>query len=487
MTKLQQAFELHQKSDLNEAEKLYLQYLEDNSNSADGNNLLGLLYLQKEELSNAEKYISKALEIKKDTYFYDNLGKVYLKKHDYKSAIEVLQQGLELDSRNFSLWFDIALAYKGNSDWENSKKAYEKVLSINPNSHQAYFNLAFLRFNDNEPYEAVKCYEKALELKPDDLESKYFLSLAYMQIKDYDKGLNFFENRLCRFSAYISQEKTYPHKISEQNIWQGEDIKDKTIYTYYEAGFGDVIMFARYLPLLEKRCKKIIFKPQDALRNLMQENFPNIEVMKYFKDENEINFDIHLPFLSLPKVLGLKDEEIFIGHEGYLKANPAITEQYRKKYFNNNKFKIGIKWQGNTFYDTERVINVESFFNLMKLKNTQFYSCQTFDGSEELEKIKEKFEIIDLGKTFKDFADTTAAVENLDLVICNDTSLAHIAGAIGKPCWILLPHVYNWRWHIDLSKCDWYDSVRIFRQEKQSDWQEVFDRVEIELKKLLNS
>ena len=124
---------------------------------------------------------------------------------------------------------------------------------------------------------------------------------------------------------------------------------------------------------------------------------------------------------------------------------------------------------------------------MFELENTEFYSCQTFEGSDEFEKIKNKYNVIDLGPTFTNFSDTAGAVENMDLVICNDTSLAHLAGAMKKPCWILLPYIYNWRWHTDLSHCDWYDSVKLYRQPDHGDWKSVFGDVERDLKQLLTS
>ena len=105
--------------------------------------------------------------------------------------------------------------------------------------------------------------------------------------------------------------------------------------------------------------------------------------------------------------------------------------------------------------------------------------------NEEFEKIKDKFDVIDLGSTFSNFSDTAGALENMDLIISNDTSLVHLAGAMGKRCWVLLPHVYNWRWHTDLSKCDWYDSVKIFAQSENGNWKDVFAQVEAELLKII--
>ena len=176
---------------------------------------------------------------------------------------------------------------------------------------------------------------------------------------------------------------------------------------------------------------------------------------------------------------------MFISKSGYLKSNPDIVERYKEQYFNNKKFKIGIKWRGNTHYEMDRVIDIKSFTKLFNIENTKFYSFQTFEGAEDLNQIINDYDIVDIGKTVKNFADTAGALENLDLVICNDTSLAHLAGALGKPCWILLPYLYNWRWHLDLNNCDWYDSVKLYRQKERGNWDEIFDRMHVDLSNLL--
>ena len=265
-------------------------------------------------------------------------------------------------------------------------------------------------------------------------------------------------------------------------LWQGGDISDKILYTYYEAGFGDMIMFARYLPELQKKCKKIILKPQKELSQLFRENFPEIEVMDLFYDEREFNFDLHIPFLSIPYALNLNNNQIFMHHDKYLKAVPEKIQYFKEKFFDNDKFKIAIKWQGNTYYETDRVINVGAFAPLFKLKNTKIYSAQTFEGAEEFEKLAKKYDITDLSKSFKDFSYTAAALANVDLVISSDSSLAHLAGAMGKPCIVLLPYNYNWRWHIDLTHCDWYDSVKLFRLGKKETWNDLMIRVVNSLK-----
>jgi len=478
------AFEYHKSGNLDEAEILYSQILEDDSENAEVWNLLGMINLQKFRLSKAEEYINKAISITPEPYFYECLAKVYLEMEDSQKAITLYKSLLEVYPDNFSYMFNLASAYKINHDTDNAIKYYKKAINVNPENPDTYFNLGLIYDSIGQPQNSIEFYKKAIKLNPSDMETRYFTALSYFKNRDYGHGLEFFESRLCRQTAIVTQANTYPNLFNEKPIWQGETVKDKTIYTYYEAGFGDVLMFSRYLPLLQKKCKKIILKPQLPLVELFEYNFPDMEIIRYFKQENEMDFDYHIPILSLPYALGLNEETMFTGKSGYLKADPEITKHYRSEYFDNNAFKIGIKWRGNTHYEMDRVIDIKSFTKLFNIPNTKFYSFQTFEGADDLNEIINDYDIVDIGKTVKNFSDTAGALENMDLIICNDTSLAHLAGAMHKPCWILLPYLYNWRWHLDLTKCDWYDTVKLYRQKQRGDWDEIFDRMYNDLKRL---
>ena len=166
-----------------------------------------------------------------------------------------------------------------------------------------------------------------------------------------------------------------------------------------------------------------------------------------------------------------------------MSSNERLTQEYKEKYFNTDKYKIAIKWRGNTYYDKDRVIPAQAFSPLLELDGVQFYSFQTFEGSEETEKLHN---IIDIGSDLIDFGQTAAALNNVDLVICNDTSLVHLAGGLGIPCLAMLPWEVNWRWHDNLDKCDWYDSVKLYRQKTDGDWNGVISEIKGELEKLLS-
>lgn len=447
---IKSALILHQSGNLPEAEKLYLEILTKSPNDGNALNLLGFIKIQNKQFDEAINYFKKALEIYPDF---------------------------------FEACFNLGLAYKNNNQFDNAIKAYEKALLIKPGEADVYFNIASVYEEKNDVYSAIDCYEKARKCKSDSIDSdiNYFLGCAYLKTKNFEQGLNFYEYRSSKDFAILTQKLQYKDLITSKPLWTGEAIKNKTLFVYYEAALGDTLMYLRYLSLLKGMCAKVLFKPQECFIDFFKENNFGAEIIENRTLPKDVIFDVHIPLMSLPYVLKLNTEKEIPLSEGYLKANPQKIKTYKEKYFNNDKFKIGIKWKGNTTYGLNRIIRPESFYKLFDLPDTQFYSVQKGDGAEELEKIPERYNIINLDETFKDFSDTAAALENLDLVICNDTSVAHLAGAMGKPCWVLLPFVQNWRWHTDLSYSPWYKSLRLFKQNEPDNWDEVFDRIYEEL------
>ena len=481
-------FTSHQEGKLDEAETAYNEALKLDSENADLCNLMGVLKLQQGDVEEGIEWIEKAVNLKPCEYYYETLFQAYIRGGKYRELAGYADSVVKVLPKSFPLLFNLALAFKNLKQNRKAIEFYDRALKVNPASYDAWFNIAHLYKIEGENKNAVSALKICKKLKPNDKETDYFLSIALMSTKNYDKGLKLFETRLCREAAVAMENKTYPNLCAREKLWKGENIKDKTIFVYYEAGFGDVIMFARYLPLLKKRCKKLIFYPQKPLVPLFAQcNLGIDEIIEGFIPEKDLEFDVHAPLLSLPYLLGLKGKAVFEASDGYLSANEELKEDYRKKFFDNDKIKIGIKWQGNTTYDKDRVISTESFFPLIEIEGTKFYSFQTFEGSEEVKKLTDKYDVTDIGKDLIDFNQTAAALSNLDLVICNDTSLAHLAGALGIPCFVMLPYEVNWRWHDDLSKCDWYNSIKLFRQKTAGDWNSAIEEIVTLIKNQLES
>lgn len=463
------------------AKKIYNQILNDNADNPDALNLLALLEYKKENYAQAASLIKKAAELKPCLDFYKNLGEIYIHNNDFFNAIENYKKALKLSPEDFGAWFNLAFSLKSNGQVDDAITAYEKALLINPDSPDVYHNLGNIYSKiKNDPVKTIEYFRKFLELEPDNTDAKSNLGALYLKIKNYKEGWKYLE--FCINKAVAVVDRNSPNSPTRSKpLWRGEDIKDKTIYVYYDGGLGDTIMFARFLPLLEKKCPNVVLGLQPEIIPLLKENGINMKYWDVTNKKDKLDFDVHIPIMSLPHKLNINSEKDIPSPQGYFKANPQKIKEY-KKYFNTNKFKIGIKWQGDTVLDTTRKIPLKSFYKIFNLPNVQFYSLQKGGGIEQLPEAQKKYNIVDLGSTFNDFSDTAAAIQNLDLVITNDTSVAHLAGAMGKTCWVLLPMVQDWRWSVDISYCPWYKSIRLFKQEGLSNWDELFDRVYKELK-----
>lgn len=481
--KINNALQIHQSGNLELAESLYKEILAEDSENASVLNLLGLLNLQLKKYDEAVSSIKKAVELNPCAYFYENLARVYSEQKKYEDAITYHKKALEFGEQAFDIWFSLGLDYKNSKQIDEAIEAYKNALLIQPSNPAAFFNLANIYEGKNETFKALECYENAYKFnkRKTDTDIPYFLGITYLKTKNFKKGLEFHESRPSKKFATFCQQREYPQQFEGKEMWNGQPMQDKTLFVFYESALGDTLMYVRYLALVKDMFKKVLFKPQMCFEQFFRENNFGAEIIDYKTLPENLIFDTYIPLMSIPYVLNLNTEEIPLS-EGYLKANQEKTAEYKEKYFNNNKFKIGIKWKGNTAYELNRIIQLDAFYKLFELPNTQFYSVQKGEGIEELENVPDKYNIISLGETFNDFNDTAAALANLDLVICNDTSVAHLAGALGKPCWIMLPYVQNWRWHTDISYSPWYKSVKLFKQNEPGNWHEVFDRAYEELK-----
>lgn len=364
------------------------------------------------------------------------------------------------------------LKEKTTAEINNKIIEYKKALELNPNDYSACFELGSLYYmNKNDPDKAATYYEKIVNLDSKNIRAKICLAVSYLKTKNYESGWKLFESRL---------DNKISENLNKDFTWDLNTIKNKTVFIYAERGFGDTIMFARFLPLLKEKCKKVLFLPQTPCYELLKNNNLGVEIINRISE----SFDFHAPIMSLPYKLGLKTEKDIPFKDKYLKADTSKTKFYKENYFNNDKIKIGINWQGNTTFEQNRKIELENFDKLFRLKNTKFYSLQTGEAKDQLKKYT-NFKITDLGSTFNDFSDTAAAIENLDLVISNDTSVVHLAGALGKKCWVLLPFVQDWRWTNDLNYCPWYNRIKLFKQSSPKNWDNVFPELYLNLNNLI--
>lgn len=458
----------------------YQKVMELQPDNADAYLNLGNIYKNENKYDDAICCYEKAIELnpkKPDSHY--NIGLAFYLKGDLDKAIKSYQKAISLNNDFREAHFNLGLTYYYKCEFEKSLSHYQRVLEINPGDQDIHINLGNLYKQLKQLDMAVHCYNKALELNPNNINALFNLGLTNILMKNFEQGWKLFEYR------FHGSKGHYPEIVySEPRKWDGSPLSGKTIYAHYEAGFGDTIQFVRYLPLLNDMDANVLLKVQPELEELLKANDLKAKLIPHSAYYESLRYDYFITLMSLPYRFNTNESNI-PSPSGYLKACDKKVARYKKEFFDNNKLKIGFAWQRKVmgFSDNNNSIaHIKTFLPLLKHEGVQFYSLQKGEDTEQLNDIPETIKIINLGDTFNDFSDTAAAIENLDLVITIDNVLAHLAGAMNKPAWVLLPYVPNWRWFLDSNQTPWYDSVRLFRQTTPGNWDEVINEISSSLK-----
>jgi tetratricopeptide (TPR) repeat protein len=358
--------------------------------------------------------------------------------------------------------------------FDEALASYDRALAANPNFGQALLNrgvgLQELRRFD----EAIATYARALALQPDYAEVHFNEAICRLMIGDFAGGWPKYE------WGWQAKQRGPIRKIA-QPLWLGhDDLAGKTIFIHAEQGFGDTLQFCRYIPMVAARGAKIIFEVQDALVSLMR-CLANETTQVVPVGPAPSAIDFHCPLLSLPLAFHTDMDSIPMAAP-YLSAPPEAVEHWQARLAPNRRPRIGLAWSGRPTHtnDFNRSIGFRSLSPLLDAEAT-FVSVQKFVRDADMPALKERTDVLHFGDALADFADTAALIANLDLLIAVDTSVVHLAGALAKPVWMLLPYTPDWRWLLDRDDSPWYPTIRLFRQDKSRSWDPVIARVRREL------
>ena len=299
--------------------------------------------------------------------------------------------------------------------------------------------------------------------------------MLLLLLGNYEEGLKGYEWR-WRIKDPIPYQRNF-----SQPLWQRTDIKGLTILLHAEQGLGDVIQFVRYVPFVAQLGSKVVIECHKELKSLLKD----VEgVQQVISQGEELPlFDVHCPIASLPLIFNTTPYNIS-AKIPYIYLDPILVGRWKNKLLNDNsKLRIGLVWAGNPKHknDKNRSIPLSYFVALEKLSDITFYSLQKGEASKEAKNLPVGMKFVDLTEEIHDFSDTSALIECLDLTISVDTSVAHLAGAMGKPIWTLLPYKPDWRWMLGKEDSPWYPTMRLFRQPSPGDWESVITRVKDEL------
>jgi hypothetical protein len=350
--------------------------------------------------------------------------------------------------------------------------AYEQAVLFKPNHLSALCNLGNTLRARGRYQEAIKRYEQAIAVNPDYADAHWDLSLTLLQLGDFERGWREHEWRM-QCSALAK-----PVQYSQPQ-WAGESLVGKSILLHPEQGLGDTLQFVRYVQVVADLGARVYLGTQPELHALLK-LIPGADMVVSYGQLPV--FDVQCPLLSLPFVLGTRLDSV-PAKVPYLFAEEGLVQQWAQKLGpSNGKKRVGLVWAGSKTHknDRNRSIDPAKLSPLLQVPGFQFFSLQKgATGSTIL--APPGAELIDHTGELNDFIDTAALIANLDLVISVDTSVAHLAGGMGKPVWLLLPRDPDWRWLLDRDDSPWYPTMKLFRQTTARDWEPVVQRMAREL------
>jgi tetratricopeptide (TPR) repeat protein len=522
---LQHAIQHHQTGQLQAAETIYRQILHHQPNHLDALNLLGVLTQQIGQPDVAIELLQRAIALQPNhVHALYNLGVVLQEQGKWDAAIDRYRQVLHWQPmyraalgnlgwvlRKQGNWDDavityrrlvqlqpdlaeahsgLAIALREQGHWDDAISHHQQALQLKPEYAEAHISLGVTLQAQGKLEEAIASYQTALQRQPNSPEAHYNLATALLLTGAFRQGFAEYEWR-WQVSSRLPHS---PFQRFSQPLWDGSALAGQTILLHAEQGLGDTIQFSRYAPLVAAQGGRVIVECQPALARLLQ-SIAGVE--QVVSQGNALpDFQVHAPLLSLPHLLDTTLDTI-PAQVPYLAApdsaihvadSPAIS------------LKVGIVWASGHYGQPEstrmqhqKSCSLALFSRLLQVPEVCLYSLQVGQDAwvEDIDRQNnqkcqlDRTRLQDLSPDLHDFGDTAAAIAQMDLVISVDTAVAHLAGALGKPVWLLLPFIPDWRWLLDRDDSPWYPTMRLFRQSQPGDWDGLFDRILATLKQQL--
>jgi Flp pilus assembly protein TadD len=436
---------------------------------------LGNVYRDQGQFSEAFKCYQKAIQLNPGhTEAFINIGIIFKMQGRFDEEAACYQKAIQLDPRSAAAFFNLGHHFFEKEQFDKALACYEKVSLLNPQSAHAYMNLGLVLRIEGRNEEALACYRKAVLLNPNDASAHWNLSNVLLLIGNYREGWEEFE-WFRKTEDCNKRQRNFP-----QPLWNGSDIEGRTMLLHAEEGFGDTLQFIRYAPFVVQRGAKVIVESQKELTSLLKNVNGIQDVISHGSELPP--FDIHCPLMSLPRVFGTTLENI-PAHTPYLSPAPSQVREWRERLQRDHSHtKIGLVWSGGGL-PFRKSCSLELFSPLASLQGISFYSLQKGSPAKQSKSAPEGMKLTDYTDELRNFSDTAAFIENLDLIITVDTAVAHLAGALGKKVWTLLPFVPDWRWLLNRDDSPWYPTMKLFRQPSLGDWRSVIAEIVDTLRK----
>ncbi|MCZ6861975.1 MAG: tetratricopeptide repeat protein [Alphaproteobacteria bacterium] len=458
-----------------EAVAAYHEALEIKPDIAEAHSNLGVALSELGQPEEAVASYYRALEMKPDIAdAHYNLGIALKVLGKHEEAIASYHRALEIKPNIAEAHYNLGIALKELGKHEEALASYYRALEIKPDYAEAHNNLANALKNLGKYEEALASHHRALKINPD--YPNYHCNLAYTLLVngDFEAGWKEHEWRLQ------IEEPENSRRSFAQPLWLGkETLKGRTILLHGEQGFGDTIQFSRFAKMVAGRGARVILEVPRPLLELMG----TLDGVARVVDKGAVlpNFDYYCPLMSLPLAFNI-DSESVPASTPYIFSDSARVATWQKKLGARTKPRVGLVWSGQLAHqnDRNRSIALARMLPLLA-RDVEWISLHKEIRKSDADFLSSRKDILHFGDELKDFADTAALIELMDLVISVDTSVAHLAGAMAKPVWILLPIDPDWRWLLNREDSPWYPTATLFRQPRIGDWTSVIARVHNEL------
>lgn len=448
----------------------------------------GLLLLEGNQFPAALEYFEKALMIEPTSFEgHHNKGMTLEKMGRLQEALGHYQQAIEYCPESSRTFNNLGNAYRELDRLNEAIQSFEKAIELDPNYAEAFSNLGWTLFRLQEYRQSKEYFKKAIKINPSLSPAVFNLSLCQLTLGEFDEGWINYEERM--------KQPLYQKKIDPLNKpqWDGnQELNGKVIYIHSEQGLGDTIQFCRYIKLLAARGAKVLFEPQVQLKRLLK----NLDGVSQLLEPGQVipPYDYHCPLMSLP--LAFKTNQYTIPNDApYIFAEESKKIYWAEKLAAISGLKVGLVWSGGFRPNNPELWGVNQRRNMsfelisqLNMEGIEFFSLQKGEGAEaELKKHKDRLwksgNLHNFADELQDFSDTAALIDQLDLVISVDTSTAHLAGAMGKPVWILNRFDGCWRWRDKGDTSQWHTTAKLYRQKSTGCWDEVIDKVRNDLKR----
>ncbi len=401
---------------------------------------------------------------------WNNLGVALRASDKFEAAAAALRRGLALDGKDAGAWSNLGNALRAIGDYEAAAASHRKSLELEPDAGRVHYNLALTERDLGNLAPALEGFEHAESLGFKSSEMFWDRALTHLVSGDLARGFKEYEWRW--------QLPESPARFTNIEPWNGQAFDGRRLLVHTEQGFGDAIQFLRYLPLAAELGGQVIYECPPPLIRLVAESPVGRGIELIPQGETVPAADLQIPLLSMARALETTMETI-PGGVPYLSAPQPLP----RLQIAANGPRVGLVWAGKPTHknDRNRSLPFEVLMPLLDLPNIRFIGLQKGNGADQPEKFGADALLPNIGERMRDFGDTAGILEQLDLVVSADTSVVHLAGAMDRPVWALIPFSPDWRWLYGRDDSPWYSSVRLFRQESPRDWPGVIARLRAEL------